>query len=185
MVNNNPSQAIKYLAISILLMLSVKIIAQNQEVNKPKFPVYNCGFGAGLDYGGIGGRFTILPVEELQLFGSVGYNFAGVGFNAGSSFRIITHKRIYPYCGIMYGYNAALLAKIKNDIYNFVSYGPSINLGFECWLRRPRFINFEIVVPFLSQKFQDDYQALKKIPNIVFETKPRKFLFSIGYHLVI
>jgi len=185
MTKNKPSYAIKYLAISILIMFSVKIIAQNSEVNKPKFPLYNCGFGAGLDYGGIGGRLTILPVEELQLFGSVGYNFAGVGFNAGTSFRIITHKRIYPYCGIMYGYNAAMLVKIKNDTYNFISYGPSINIGLEWWLRRPRFLNLEIVVPFLSQNFQDDYQAIKKIPNIVFETKPRKFLISIGYHFVI
>lgn len=46
-------------------------------------PSMNIGIGAGLGYGGLGARFSLLPVKNIALFGAVGYNLLTPGLNAG------------------------------------------------------------------------------------------------------
>jgi hypothetical protein len=65
------------------------------------------GIGLGLDYGGIGGRITLLPSKNLGVFFGGGYAFAGFGYNAGLNFRATPDKQASFITNVMYGYNAA------------------------------------------------------------------------------
>ena len=56
----------------------------------------NIGLGIGLDYGGIGGRITFLPVKRLALFAGVGYALVDFGYNLGAQLRIIPDNKFLP-----------------------------------------------------------------------------------------
>src|SRR6185503_5014493 len=95
-------------------------------------PFVNLGVGLGLDYGGLGARLSILPVKAVALFGAVGYNFNGTGFNGGASFQLTPKKRLTPTIKVMYGYNAVIVvsgADQYNKTYNGPTFGGGIQLN--------------------------------------------------------
>jgi hypothetical protein len=98
----------KILAILIVCLL---IIGQAQAQESSQF---NAGFGFGIDYGGFGARLTYIPVERLGIFGSLGYNLVGAGYNVGAQIRFPSEKKVNWYIAAMYGYNAVL--KITGDL---------------------------------------------------------------------
>jgi hypothetical protein len=143
----------------------------------------NVGLGAGIDYGGFGGRFTVLPYEKLGMFAGVGYNLDGLGFNAGAQYKFSVDKRVRPYVIAMYGYNGVI---VTEETYNGddseTYYGPSFGFGIELKGRRNEnnFWNFELLLPIRPSEFQDDIDALKAAGYTV--TDPWPVAFSIGYH---
>jgi hypothetical protein len=168
--------------IFILFSTFSDLNSQDFTSMEPIFPRYNIGVGGGIDYGGFGGRLTVLTSERLQFFGALGYNLLEVGMNAGVSYRILPQSGICPYFGVMYGYNAAI--KIKGtDMYNQTYYGPSWNLGLEFWSKRnPNFLNLELIVPFRCSEFHQDIKKLRSNSTIVIENEPFPVGISIGYH---
>src|SRR5688572_20737664 len=84
--------------------------------------VMNIGLGIGLDYGGIGGRVTFLPVKPLAVFAGVGYALVDFGYNLGAQLRIIPDNKFCPTFGVMYGYNGVI--KVQNaSTYDKIYYG--------------------------------------------------------------
>jgi hypothetical protein len=162
--------------------IGLALHSQDPAVVAPVFPRYNIGFGAGIDYGGFGGRFTVLTSQRLEFFGAVGYNLLGIGLNAGVDLRLMPMSRICPYLGAMYGYNAVIKI-IGSEINNQTYYGPSFNLGLEFWNRRnTNFFNIELIVPIRPSDYHNDIKNLKNNPNIILKNEPPPIGISLGYH---
>ena len=100
--------------------------------NEPsKIDVVSIGIGFGIDFVGMGGNLTLYPQKNIGIFGSVGYAFAGVGYNVGVKLRIISDKstsKISPFVSAMYGYNAAIVI-VNATQYNRMFYGNTIGLS--------------------------------------------------------
>jgi hypothetical protein len=167
----------------IFLIALSDLFSQNPYPVEPLYPRYNIGFGGGIDYGGFGGRFTMLPTQGFEFFGALGYNILGVGANAGVDLRLMPKSRICPYFGAMYGYNAVI--KVKGaSYYNQTYYGPSWNIGFEFWSRKnPGFFNLELIIPMRSSEYKEDLKSLQNNSSITFSNEPLPIAISIGYHL--
>jgi hypothetical protein len=151
--------------------------AQAQESSQ-----INAGFGFGIDYGGFGARLTFLPIERLGIFGGVGYNLVGAGYNVGAQLRFPSEKRVDWYIPAMYGYNAVL--KITGDMeYEKTYYGFSTGAGIELKSASGKsFWNFELLVPFRDPQYQDDIDKWEAM-GADFNSKPLPVSFSIGYHI--
>jgi len=160
----------------ILLLIPVFVFSQDYSSK------VNLGFGAGLDYGGIGGRVTVTPSRNFGIFGSVGYAIAGVGFNGGIQGIFNSKSRVVPYLTGMYGYNAAL--SITGSIETKkLYYGPSFGFGMKVISRRSEanFWNFEFLIPIRPQDYEDDLDYYKNL-GVEFKQSPLPFTVSIGYH---
>src|SRR5690554_1095665 len=64
----------------------------NQTYGQSEHQVYS-GLGIGLDYGGIGAKVEYLPIKNVGVFGSLGYNLLNVGWNVGATYKIMPDKR--------------------------------------------------------------------------------------------
>jgi hypothetical protein len=175
----------KSIIILILAAMALTTHGQGPAPENPVFPKYNIGLGAGIDYGGFGGRATILVAEKLEFFGALGYNLLSAGFNIGAEYRLMPKSRLCPFLGAMYGYNAVI--KVEGlDEYNKVYYGPSFGAGLEIWSKkRPTFINLELILPLRSQAYHDAITSLKNNPSVVFTSEPIPIAFSIGFHFIL
>lgn len=151
---------------------------EGKEVSSGSF-----GVGFGQDYGGIGARLTFLPDQHVGIFGSVGYIFAGVGYNIGVTARIKPENRTVPTFSIMYGYTAAIKisgAPQYDKLYNGVSIGAGIIS--RSYYNEKNYWHFGLILPFRPSEFDTDFNALKANPGIVGLEKPWPVTISIGYH---
>lgn len=132
-------------------------VKTNEQVKRPNFYM---GFGLGLDYGGIGAKVEYLPVNFLGLFGGVGYNLEGIGYNIGLSLRALPAQRFRPLLTGMYGYNAVLIIKDQFDNIKdkTVYYGFSAGVGLEVDVNRKRTnkISAQVIFPFRNAQFDKD-----------------------------
>ena len=106
-----------------------------------------------------------MPSEKFGLFGSLGYNLVGIGFNGGINYKFSPDKKVCPTLGAMYGYNGVIKIEDSNGGKSGgVYYGPSFCVGIELKNRgeNGNFWNFEIVLPIRSKEFSDDIDQLKK-----------------------
>lgn len=176
----------KTIAAIVLVALVLDASAQAQEAQPvEKTPNMNIGLGLGLDYGGIGGRFTVLTSQKFGLFAGLGYNFHGAGFNGGGIVRLAPDKRVCPTLHAMYGYNAVILIKGNGYSEDFKKtyYGPSVGFGLEFHSKyeRANYFNLQLLVPIRSGEYHDDMDALKSSDNIEIN-EPWPVTISIGYH---
>ncbi|CAN5340385.1 hypothetical protein BH09BAC3_BH09BAC3_07640 [soil metagenome] len=161
-------------------------VAPTPETPKEDVEVASFGVGVGLDYGGLGGRFSYQVNPQLGAFISGGYAIAGVGFNIGMRGRLNPEKNFIPTLSVMYGYNGAIQITgggPSGGNFNKVYYGPSIGVGFE---RRLRNLNrdywqLELLVPFRSAEYDRDIAYFKSIIS----STPLPIAISVGYHWVI
>jgi hypothetical protein len=128
--------------------------ARNNPKTKSKGVSTFLGIGLGLDYGGLGLRVEILPIKYLGIFGGLGYNFDGLGYNMGISFKVLPDKRATPVFTGMYGYNAVLLVHSWGTTY----YGPTVGGGAEIKLGRYKSSKLlaHLLVPIRNQEFIDE-----------------------------
>jgi hypothetical protein len=190
----------KLLLISVLLSIALKGYCQEALINKnsretfsgflertgtDSYPKVNLGLGGGIDYGGFGGRLTILTSPRFEFFGALGYNTLNTGFNAGADFRILPESSVCPYFGMMYGYNSIIKVDYEEQ-YNHTYFGPSWNIGIELWTRSsPGFFNIELILPLRSAEFRADIRNLKNNPDIVIKGEVLPLSFAIGYHFLL
>ncbi len=142
------------------------------------------GFGIGLDYGGLGGRFTFSPAGEgtkLGIFVAGGYAINGIGFNTGLTARIQAENHVVPTVTAMYGYNGVIKV-IGASQYDKTYYGPSIGVGAEVKSRNNdrSHVHLELVLPFRPQAFNDDLKIIRS--NGIEINDPFPVLISVGYH---
>jgi hypothetical protein len=147
---------------------------KRKSTNITEIPLFNLGVGAGLDYGGIiGTRVTVFPHSMFGVFGGLGYNLAGVGYNVGGIIRF-SESRICPYVMGMYGYNAVINS-------TKVYYGATFGMGMEIRNSRGnRFFSAGLLLPFHSEAFQNDINAVKSSGGVF--TNEAKIGISLGYH---
>jgi hypothetical protein len=140
----------------------------------------NIGAGGGLSYGGFGARLTYLPVKQIGLFGSLGYNLDALGYNLGVQVHLPTEKRVSFYLTGMYGYNAVMKVEAPATTGKTTYYGISTGPGFEFGLNERSFLAAEVLWPFRPQVYRDALDDLKSINYDVKGAFP--VAFCIGYH---
>ena len=172
--------------VCLFIFLSYGCLAQEDDYYKVSSikaeSKVNIGLGIGLDYGGIGGRITFLPIKRVGVFASLGYALVEVGYNVGAQLRIIPDNRLCPTIGLMYGYNGVI--KVQNASgFDKMYFGTSLSAGLEIHFKgKPNYLNVELVVPFRSKTFYDDWDRVKQLPNISIQADPLPIAISIGYH---
>jgi hypothetical protein len=178
------------LKISIFLCLflsSFNLIAQDsiqvpRVIDKTSF-----GIGGGFDFGGLGANMLVYPGRNVGLFGGVGYALGGVGFNAGTKFRIISKKHSTdPYAIIMYGYNAAIKVKGASQ-FNKLFYGPSFGFGLDFHPKQTSksYYSMALLIPIRSSAVNDYMDDLKNYHGVEFSNELPPIAFSIGYRFII
>jgi len=173
----------------LLLGIGNPVYAQNKDEYSPyrkdhsPQKRFNIGIGAGIDYGGAGGRLTFRPTDRLGIFGAAGYNTLEFAWNVGADWRFFPEKKVTLCTGAMYGYNGVINKKDAEE-YDGTYYGPSIKLGIELnSTNRPgSYFNIEILYPFRSQKFHDTWEEIKVDPDVEVLQDPLPITFSLGYH---
>ncbi|MGZ3851842.1 MAG: hypothetical protein ACXVBJ_08845 [Flavisolibacter sp.] len=144
------------------------------------------GFGAGIDYGGLGLRGEYLASKNLGIFAGFGYNLVDPAFNAGLSVKLMPGKKVVPVIVGTYGYNAVI--KLKYGDGNSVGwsyYGPSFGAGCEFYDRngRNKWL-LEIFVPVRNSSFHDKYDELKA-QGVEFNPDILPVTFTVGYNFSV
>jgi hypothetical protein len=184
----------KRLIVLLPLLVSLSVIqvrAQEEPETEKNYeyeergPFANLGVGLGLDYGGIGARLSVLPVRAVALFGAIGYNLNGAGFNAGASFQLLPKKKLTPTIKLMYGYNAVIVVKGTdqyNKTYNGVSFGGGIQLKSKSG---NNFFSAALLIPIRSREYYDDVENLLNNSQVTGVTELPPIAISVGYHFKI
>lgn len=168
--------------LTLCLLLATLVSYAQYEIEDESESRGNLGFGLGISYGGIGARLSYLPVQQLALFGAAGYNLDGLGYNFGTEIRLLPGKKVVPVLLAMYGYNGVIVVQ-GAEICNNTFYGATIGGGVEIHsFNQQNFFTIELLVPFRTQEFRDQVDALKNNPDIEM-TGPWPVAFSFGYHL--
>lgn len=157
-------------------------MGQSQPTETEDFYRSNIGIGAGLDYGGLGLRYTYMATPKFGFFGSAGYVLVGLGYNFGLNYKFSPQNRVTPYVTGMYGYNAVIQVKGASQ-FDAIYYGPSFGFGVEVRRRNnpKNFWNFALIVPIRSSEYKDDVDYLMDNPDIEM-TEALPIAFSIGFH---
>lgn len=144
------------------------------------------GAGIGLDYGGlIGVKASFYPIKYMAVFGAVGWEIIGIGWNVGILGRIIPADGKHgtrPYLKVMYGVNGATQVKGKNG-YDEMFYGLTVGAGLELRFGKIKKngINIDLNVPFRSPEFFDMVSRIKNDPQIDLKNDPWPVTISVGY----
>ncbi len=161
----------------ILFVLAFPLVLSGQFMDKT-----NIGLGAGLDYGGFGGRLTYSVSPKIGVFGCLGYNLDGLGYNVGGEFREKISERYTLSLKGMYGYNAVLIVDGPQGKVKTTYYGPSIGISFNKKSKRnENFWSSGFILPFRSKTLynaMDDLKLAGYTFNFLFPVT-----FSVGYHI--
>ncbi|MCH7408844.1 hypothetical protein MM239_05520 [Belliella sp. DSM 111904] len=171
------------LLIALLLLANITL-AQNLSSAKGSTSL---GVGIGLPYGGIvGGKLSHNVEDNFSIFGGLGYNFIGVGFNAGLTYTVPTEKLTELYFTGMYGYNAVINIEGLPQ-YQKTYYGPTFGSGLKFNSRRKEgaYWDLGILVPFRGANYRNDMDDIENNPMITIENKPWPVQFYFGYNFTI
>lgn len=188
----------KRVLLLVLCALPLLCLAQKKKkpINSPKYyssknnkassyeePSTLLAIGMGLDYGGLGTRFTYNPSPYFGVYASAGFALSGFGFDGGligrlnpESKYVITLNALYGYNGSIYVQNAPALSKV----YTGPSVGPGLIIRSD---KKNNYWHVEVLIPFRSTEYTDDFNALKN--QMEFSGIPRSAVLSIGYNFAI
>jgi len=144
------------------------------------------GLGMGLDYGGLfGGKIEYLPVKNFGLYGGLGYNLLSVGWNVGATYKILPDKNVSPNLMLFYGYNGVTKVEGAPE-YEMTSYGVTIGGNLDIKVgRKGNKLSVGLFVPIRTQKFKDNYDAMKNDPRIELKNELMPIAISIGYNFAL
>lgn len=173
----------KYILLfTIPFLFSLNSKAQNLS---SKQGTTSLGIGLGLPYGGIIGlKINHNIKDNISIFGGAGYNFVGIGGNAGMTYSFPTEKTTEFFLTGMFGYNAVI--NIENvPEYQNSYYGLSIGPGVKLNSRRHegRYWDLGLLLPFRSASFKNDFEAIDNNPNITIESTPFPVQIFVGYNI--
>ncbi len=147
----------------------------------------DAGFGLGLDYGGlVGVKATFYPIPYMGVFGAVGWEMIGIGWNVGCLGRLIPANGTHtarPYLKAMYGVNGATKVTGKSG-YDEMFYGFTAGIGVETRFGKHKQsgINIDLNFPFRSPEFFDQIARMKSDPELDMTQSPIPIAISIGYN---
>jgi hypothetical protein len=141
------------------------------------------GLGLGLPYGALGVRLGTNITNGLNLFGGVGYQIAGVGYNIGLLKDFPSSGMTQFYLTGMYGTNAAIKVVGLSD-YNKVYTGPTFGLGIKINSRKTEgnYWDVGLLVPIRSDNYEEDERAVRIDPRISKFQGPFPLLIVVGYN---
>jgi hypothetical protein len=175
------------LAAVFSLCMGAMLYAQDSSSSSNRVDQFALGVGLGTDYGGIGANAIYYPIENVGVFGGVGYALAGAGYNAGVKLRWVTRRSVDPYFVAMYGYNAAFVVADANQ-FNKLFYGPTVGLGVDFRSKKPHktgYWSLAVLVPIRSSEVDQYESYLKNSQGIKFENELIPVGISIGYHFIL
>jgi len=176
----------KKLTIVLLLLIMVYSgFAQDNQVSSEKGKV-SLGVGLGLPYGAFGARVGYNVIEGLNLFGGIGYQLSGVGYNFGLRKDFRSSKMVQLYITGMYGTNGAIKVDGLPE-YDKVYTGASFGLGIKLNSKgdNANYWDFGLLYPIRSSSFNDDYDTVKNDPRISDISSPWPVLIVIGYNFTL
>jgi hypothetical protein len=167
----------------VLLMGTASLKAQHLSSSKG---AASFGVGTGLPYGGIGGRLSFNPGDNVTMFGGLGYNFGSIGANGGLQLIIPSQKQTEFYFTGMYGYNAVMASEIVGTT-SRTYYGASFGVGLKInsLSTEGNYWDVGILAPIRSKRYKDDIEAIENNPYMKLESKPWPILFYVGYNFNI
>jgi hypothetical protein len=170
------------------LFIVIQVKAQENSSTPVQTDVISGGIGIGQDYGGFGLNLIAYPQRNIGIFGGVGYNLAGAGYNVGLKFRLISKKptgKVNPYAVVMYGYNAVIMVTDASQ-YDKVFYGPTAGIGIDL-KTHPRskiYYSFGLNIPFRGSEVDDYMNDLKNNHSVEFKNDLFPVTFSIGFKYI-
>lgn len=162
-----------------------KVCAQAPvQASQPERKGAYIGVGFGQDLGGLFGfGVTYWPTPWLSGFVGGGWAIADLSYQTGLEFRLPTKSRTSGFLTAMYGYNGAIHVKGLEKL-DGVYIGPTFGGGVMLQQRSSRnYWRFSVNVPIRSQQFLDDWDAVKKMPNVEVQQDLLPVTFGIGFHL--
>jgi hypothetical protein len=162
--------------------------AQEKNANVSEPDKVSIGLGFGLDHGGIGGNVIFYPAPKIGLFAGLGYPLAGVGYNVGVKFRLLTKKpsKVTAYLLGMYGYNTSIYVQDSKE-YNKLFFGPSFGAGIDTHYNPMKvgYWSFALLIPVRGSDVDAYMDDLTNNHNIEFKNSLPPITFSVGYKFVI
>lgn len=147
--------------------------AKHLDSSERPLPIASVGFGGGLDFGGLGMRFTMYSASTVSCFLGGGYNFNQVGINGGLDLNFTPHNPVTGFLSAMYGYNGVVIQPTGSTKKSETFYGPSIGLGIKSRAKSGNYISFQLIFPIREQAF---------FTAAAGGDKPWPVLFSFGFH---
>jgi hypothetical protein len=155
---------------------------------KPEHRWGDGGIGFGLDYGGlIGVKATFYPIKYMGIFGAAGWEYIGIGWNAGVLGRLIAADGTHgarPYMKVMYGVNAVTTVSGLGG-YDKMFYGFTVGLGLEARFgrRKASGINLDLNFPFRTPDYFLQVSNMHNNPQIKMTSSTIPVTVSIGYNV--
>jgi hypothetical protein len=183
------SVKLKLSMLAICLIMSSTLFAQveaPEETVSEEKKTY-LGIGIGFDYGGFGGKIEHLPTKHVGFFAGLGYNLSSLGCNIGLDYKFSPDKKTSLNLLAMYGYNAVLIGKdIYTSQYDVTSYSFTFGATVDIFTkRRNNKWTIGLLFPIRSEKFLNNYNALKKNSNVKMEGELLPIAFSLGFNFKI
>ncbi|MEW7278347.1 hypothetical protein ABW636_07105 [Aquimarina sp. 2201CG1-2-11] len=168
----------------VISLLAVSNYNHAQEIHKSSEKGKSTlGVGVGFPYGAIGARFGVNVIDHLTIFGGVGYQLSGVGYNFGllKDFKSKTATQFY--LTGMYGTNAAIKIDGLSE-YDKVYTGATFGLGIKINSKRKEgnFWDVGLLLPIRSSSYKNDERQVENDPRISEFTKAWPIGITIGYN---
>lgn len=179
------------LSLIVFLLITVNGYTQDIPVNRDDKKNHlssqkgetTFGLGIGLPYGAIGLRLGTNVADGLNLFGGVGYQISGVGYNIGLLKDFPSAGMTQFYLTGMYGTNAAIKIVDLSE-YDKVYTGPTFGLGMKINSRNTEgnYWDLGLLLPIRSSDYKNDETAVKNDPRISKFQAAWPVLIVVGYN---
>ena len=181
-LNSKTMNKIKIVLTAGILLFTLCANAQDRNLSSLQGKS-SLGIGVGLPYGGIGARFGTNLVNGLNLFGGVGYQISGIGFNAGLRQDVELGGLTQMYFTGMYGTNAAIKVSGLPE-YDKLYMGATLGMGlkFNSRSKEGNYWDAGLVIPLRSSQYKTDETKMQNDPRIASFTSPWPVLIVVGYN---
>jgi len=171
------------------VLLSTQLKAQQISSVQVQTDKISIGVGIGQEHGGFGINLTAYPIRNIGIFGGLGYNMVGAGYNIGLKFRLIPVKptaTVTPYAVAMYGYNAVIKVTGASE-FDKIFYGPTFGIGidYKSYSKSKIYYSFGINVPIRVPEVDEYMDDLKTNHNVEFKSGLIPVTFTIGFKYIL
>lgn len=141
------------------------------------------GLGMGLPYGAFGARLGVNVADGFNLFGGLGYQIAGLGYNIGFLKDFPSKSMTQFYLTAMYGTNAAIKVVGLSEYDNVYS-GPTVGLGLKINSRKTEgnYWDVGLLLPFKSTDYKNAETAVRNDSRISQFQGGWPVLIVVGYN---